>query len=106
MLRCHPDLVERLSSAARPLRSARRAFVDGCPVIVHPLGTPIAAASGTDILVMRTGEPAGALSTESNTLGLGPDWTDLDPWAIDVTFLRATELLRNALARAYARCER
>jgi pimeloyl-ACP methyl ester carboxylesterase len=101
----HPDLVERLASLARPLRSARRAFIGGCPVIHHPAGPPIAAACGTHILVVRTGEPAGPLEPETRTVGLGADWTDLDPWAADVAFSRSTDLLRRALAHAYERAE-
>src|SRR5947209_6728075 len=52
-LHCHPDLVERLSQIARPQRGAARVWVSGCPVVHHPLGAPIACATGTSRLVVR-----------------------------------------------------
>jgi hypothetical protein len=100
-LRCHPDLVERLASLGRARRDVRRTFVAGCPVLHHPAGPPFAAAFGTAGLVVRTRERLGALDPGVTTTGLDDAWRDLDPWAADVTFTRATDLLRDALARAY-----
>jgi hypothetical protein len=100
-LRCHPDLVERLASLARALPGARRMFVAGCPVVHHPAGPAIAAAAGTSTLVVRCGTAPGVLDPGWRTEGLGAPWRDLDPWAADVTFTRSTELLRDALRRAY-----
>lgn len=111
-LRCHPDLVARLAEVARSVgRSAvgavGRRFVAGCPVIHHHQGRPIAAAAGTDWLVVRSALPAGALARAASLeSGLDPDWVELDPWAVDVAFARSTDLLRAHVARAYERAER
>src|SRR5262249_44103029 len=101
VLRCHPDLVERLTTIARPERGVRRVFVGGCPVVHHPAGPPIAAAWGTSALVVRAGGVAGTLDPGVRTEGLDDPWLDLDPWPADVLFRRGTELLRDAVARAY-----
>jgi len=100
-LHCHPDLVARLAEIARPVRGTRRVFVAGCPVITHPHGTPIAAASGTSWLAVRSGEPAGELASRWHTPGLEPPWTELDPFASDVTFARGTDRLRAHVTRAF-----
>ena len=100
-LHCHPDLVERLTQIARPVRGTCRVWVDGCPVVHHPSGPPIACATGTNRLVVRSAQPAGALVSPWRTPGLDPAWTDLDPWAADVTFARTLEMLRMHLRRAY-----
>ena len=106
-LHCHPDLVARLAEVARPVGSTRRVFVDGCPVIHHPYGRPIAAASGTAWMTVRSARPAGALETAEAPLdGLGPDWTMLDPWAADVALSRTSDLLRAHVVRAYELAER
>jgi hypothetical protein len=100
-LACHPDLVERLASSARPLRGVRRTFVAGCPVVHHPNGDAIACAWGTNALVVRAGGVAGPLDAGVRTEGLGADWLDVDPWPTDVLFRRATDLLRDIVRRAY-----
>lgn len=100
-LGCHPDLVERLTSVARPLDGVGRVFVAGCPVVHHPAGPPIACAFGTSGLLARAGGSAGPLDPGVRTAGLDDDWLDLDPWPADVLFRRGTDLLRDALARAY-----
>ena len=101
-LRCHPDLVERVAALVRPLRP-RRAFVGGCPVIHHPAGQPFAAAWGTSALVARLDERPALILATPETIGLDRAWVDLDPWPVDVAFARGTDLLRQALARAYDR---
>jgi hypothetical protein len=107
VMRCDPDLVARLAQVARPVGSTRRVFVDGCPVIHHPRGRPIAAASGTAWLTVRSARPAGALETAEAPLdGLGSDWTMLDPWAADVALSRTIDLLRAHVVRAYELAER
>jgi len=106
-LRCHPDLVARLAEVARSVGPVRRVFVEGCPVIHHPRGRAIAAASGTGWLTVRSARPAGALATDAEVLaGLGPDWVMLDPWAADVALSRTIDLLRAHVASAYDRAER
>ena len=100
-LHCRPDLVQRLTEVARPIRDARRAWIDGSPVVHHGAGPPIACARGTSLLVVRSGLPAGALAADWNTTGLTSDWVDVDPWAADVTFATTTELLRMHVQRAY-----
>ncbi len=104
-LHCHPDLVARLDQVALPTRGVRRAWVCGCPVVHHPSGAPIACARGTSQLVVRSGRPAGALASSWPAVGLGDEWIDLDPWASDVTFARALELLRAHVHAAYERVE-
>jgi len=100
-LHCHPDLVARLAEIARPVRGTARTFVAGCPVIHHPAGQPIAAASGTSWLVVRSAQPAGALASHWHTNGLAPEWVDLDPFAPDVALARGIDLLRAQVARAF-----
>jgi hypothetical protein len=102
-LACHPDLVERLTQLARTVRGACRVWVAGRPVVHHPAGAPIAFADGTSRLVVRSGEPAGILASRWRTAGLDAGWVDLDPWAADVAFARATERLRAHVRRAYER---
>jgi hypothetical protein len=104
-LRCHPDLNERLTQISRPVRGTCRVFIDGCPVVHHPVGPPIAFATGTSRLVVRSAQPAGALASKWRTPGLVDAWVDLDPWAADVTFARTLELLRTHVRRAYDRAE-
>jgi hypothetical protein len=104
-LHCHPDLVERLSQIARPQRGAGRVWISGCPVVHHPLGPPIACATGTSRLVVRSAQPAGALASKWHTPELDAAWVDLDPWAADVTFARTLDVLRAHVARAYALAE-
>ena len=99
-LHCHPDLAERLTQMARPVRGTCRVWIDGCPVVHHPSGPPIACATGTSRLVVRSAQPAGALVSQWRTPGLDGAWVDLDPWAADVTFTRTLELLRTHLRRA------
>ncbi len=101
-LRCHPDLVERLTQATRPVaRTAVRVWVDGCPVIHHPGGAPVACAWNTGHLVVRSDQAAGALAVTSTRTALDSTWVDLDPWAPDVTFTRTIELLRMHVRRAF-----
>jgi hypothetical protein len=104
-MRCHPDLVQRVTQISRPIRGVRRAWVDGCPVVHHPSGVPIAGASGTGCLVVRSGRPAGALTPSWHVAPLGDAWVDLDPWAADVTFAQTIEMLRAHVRAAFDRVE-
>jgi hypothetical protein len=105
-LRCHPDLVERLAEMARPLRRGVRVFVEGCPVVHHPGGAPIACASGTSFLVVRSAQPAGVLASKWDTPPeLDAAWVSLDPWAADVTFTRTLGVLREHMRKAYDHAE-
>ena len=103
-LRCHPDLIQRLTEIARPTRGTRRAFVAGDPVITYA-DHAIAAATGTSWLVVRSDLPAGALATDAHTAGLGAEWQTLDPWAPDVAFAKSTNLLRAHITRAAEQAE-
>ena len=100
-LHCHPDLVARLSEIARPIAGTARVFVSGCPVIHHPDGQPIAAASGTAWLAIRSGRAEGDLAGTWHTPALGTLWAELDPWAGTVAFARGIDLLRGHLADAF-----
>lgn len=105
-LHCHPDLVARLAEVSRSVGAVRRVFVDGCPVIHHPRGRAIAAASGTAWLAVRSARPAGALTTTAEPLpGLDDAWTMLDPWAPDIALSRTIDHLRAHVARAYELAE-
>ena len=84
-LHCHPDLVARVSEIARPIPGAVRVFVAGCPVIHHPSGPPVAAASGTAWFVVR----------QVN------DWNEVDPWQSDIALARGLDLLRERVTRAF-----
>jgi hypothetical protein len=103
-LHCHPDLIERLTQIARPVRGTRRAFVAGCPVITSS-SHAIAAARGTSWFVVRSDRPAGALKTTTDTAGLGPAWQALDPWSADAAFAKGTDLLRAHVVRAVEMAE-
>ncbi|MFM7225108.1 MAG: hypothetical protein ACKO1Y_06720 [Actinomycetota bacterium] len=85
----------------RACRGATTEWVDGCPIAVHPSGRPFAAAYGACGLLVASEEPAGALAPADGDTGPGPPWTALDPWAADVTFARASDLLRNRIPRAF-----
>ncbi len=98
---CHPDLVERVNQIARPQRGTARVWVAGCPVVHHPGGAPIACATGTSRLVVRSARPAGALASAWRTPDLDAAWVDLDPWAADVTFAKTLDVLRAHVARAF-----
>jgi hypothetical protein len=101
-LRCDRALVARLAEVARPIRGVRRRFVAGSPVIEHPRGRPIAAATGTAWLAVRSDLPPGALQIDTPMVNaLGPHWLELNPWSENVAFARALDLLRAHLARAY-----
>jgi hypothetical protein len=106
-LHCHPDLIARLAEAARPIAGVRRRFVAGCPVIEHPRGRPIAAAAGSSWLAVRSDLPPGALRTDASSAAapLGAEWRELNPWAENVAFARALDLLRAHVGRAYELAE-
>ena len=104
-LRCHPDLVERLSQCARPVQGACRVWIEGRPVIHHPAGAPIAWASGMQEFGVRSAQPAGSLASSSVVPALATPWVLLDPWAVDVSFARTLELLRMHVRRAYELAE-
>lgn len=105
-LHCHPDLVMRLAEVARPIDGTARTFVAGCPVIHASGGAPIAAASGTSWLVVGSGRAAGELASLSwHTSWLPDGWVDLEPWAPDVAFARAIDLLRAHVVAALQRVE-
>ena len=89
VLHCHPDLIKRLSLVAHPIPGAVRVFVAGCPVIHHPSGPPIAAASGTSWLTVREHD----------------SWIRLDPWQTDIALARGIDLLRARIASAYREVE-
>ena len=105
-VRCARPLVNRLSEAGRSAeRAIARVWVDGCPVLHHPRGAPLACAWDERSLVVRSAQPAGALATTRTTAGLDDDWVDLDPWATDTSFARTTELLRMHVRHAYELAE-
>jgi hypothetical protein len=94
-LHCHPDLVARLAEVARPLAGTARVFVAGCPVVHAAGGPPIAAASGRAWVAVASGRAAGSLASRApHNSWLPTGWVELDPWAPDVAFARAIDLLR------------
>ena len=105
-LHCERPLVTRLSEAGRTAAPAMaRVWVDGCPVLHHPNGAPVACAWGACSLVVRSAQAPGALTPASTTPGLDDTWVDLDPWAVDTTFARTSDLLRMHVRRAYELAE-
>jgi hypothetical protein len=104
-LRCHPDLIARVAEVARPVRGTARTFVAGCPVIHHSAGRPIAAAAGTRWFAVRSAEPAGALRVAEPRADLGAEWVELDPWASDMSFAKALDLLRRHVSVAFSLAE-
>ncbi|HEV7523795.1 MAG TPA: hypothetical protein VGP92_02450 [Acidimicrobiia bacterium] len=106
-LQCDPALVARLAAVARPIGRPGRRFVDGCPVIHHPRGAPIATAAGADWIAVRSGLPAGALAvTRPPEPALAErGWVNLDPWGPDTAFARVIDLLRAHVSRAYELAE-
>lgn len=102
---CSTELAERFATLTRACRGATIEWVAGCPVAVHPSGSPFAAAYGTGGLLVASDEPPGALAPAGGDAGPGPPWMALDPWAADVTFARATDLLRNRVRRAFAHAD-
>jgi hypothetical protein len=105
-LHCDSKLVTRLASVARPVGGAGRRFVEGCPVIQHPRGRPIAAAAGSAWFVARSALPAGALRpVVTRASFLDPAWVELDPWPGDTAFARTIDLLRAHVARAYEQAD-
>jgi hypothetical protein len=84
-LHCHPDLIARVAEVSRTIRGAARVFVAGCPVIHHPCGQPVAAASGTRWFVIREDH----------------DWNEVDPWQSDIALARGLDLLRVRVTRAF-----
>ena len=104
-LQCSPELVARLTEVARPVAGTRRAWVDGCPVVHHPSGVPIAFAGGESYLAVRSAQAAGALASRWHARELGDSWVDLDPFAPDVGLVHTVELLRGHVQRAYDRAE-
>ena len=118
--RCTPALTELLVAIARPVRGTACAWVHGVPVVLHPSGAPIACAAGSDWLVIRSAQPAGALApradrpetgnsetgnseTGNSGIGLAADWVRCDPWATDTTFTRTRQLLHAQVRRAFDR---
>ncbi len=103
-LRCHRDLITRLAEVARPVDGTARVFVAGCPVVHAECGPAIAAASGRSWLAVASGRPAGDLAPRSRfSSGLPAGWVDLEPWAQDVAFARAIDLLRAHVVDALRR---
>ena len=100
---CTPALAERFATLTRACRGATTEWVADCPVALDPAGRPFAAAYGSAILLVASAEPAGALAPAVVDPAPGPPWTALDAWAADVTFARATDLLRNRVVRALDR---
>ena len=100
-LRCHPDLVERLTQAAAEL-PVELVYVRGLPVLVHPNGVAFATAAGTSQLLlrlpreMRDGVEAGRWGSGD----LGEDeWVGVEPWLDrpgDGPVLALAEWLRRA----------
>jgi hypothetical protein len=88
-LHCNPDLIERVSKISRPIKRTVRVFVAGCPVIHHPAGPPIAAASGTSWFVVRRRD----------------GWDEVDPWQTDIALAQGIDLVRARVASAFAEVE-
>jgi len=91
-------IAERLASLTRSLRP-RRAEVGAAVVLHHPSGRPFAAAYGGRILVHSNLVPA---ALDAHGIDALPGWLSVEPDPPDITFSRGTDVLRDALARAFA----
>ena len=103
---CGAILIGRAARVAlRPLREAWRTFVGGCPVIHHPGGPAIAAVCGTHTLVALT------VSRRDPWRRIRTRWVSVRSGRISIRgrptsrSSRSTDLLRRAIARAYAWAE-
>ena len=89
---------ERLASLTRSLRP-RRAEVGAAVVLHHPSGRAFAAAYAGRILVHSTLVPA---ALDAQGIDALPGWLSVEPDPPDITFSRGADVLRDALARAFA----
>ena len=90
---------ERLASLTRSLRPRRcrgRCAPSCC--IIRPVA-PFAAAYAGRILVHSTLVPA---ALDAQGIDALPGWLSVEPDPPDITFSRGTDVLRDALARAFA----
>ena len=96
--RASDPTAERMLSLTRALKP-RTAAIGSAVVLHHPSGRPFAAAYAERILVHSTLVPA-ALDAEG--VDALPGWLSVTPDPPDITFSRGTDVLRDALARAFA----
>ena len=97
-MRASNPTAERLLSLTRALKP-RTAEVGGAVVVHHPSGRPFAAAYADRILVHSTLVPA---ALDAQGIEALPGWLSITPDPPDITFSRGTDVLRDALARAFA----
>jgi hypothetical protein len=104
MLRCHPDLRDRLEACAAGLPGVRLRYLVGLPVLFHANGVAFGVASGTTWIAMRIPElgQRAVVRSRWGTRGLGGDWIDVDPWITELPAHEGTSRLRGWARAAYA----
>ena len=103
-LRCHPDLCDRLESAAAGLPSVKLRYLVGLPVLLHANGVAFGLASGTTWIALRI-PPLGqraVLRSRWGTRGLDAEWVDVDPWISELPAHEGTSRLRGWTRAAHA----
>ena len=85
VLRCHPDLCDRLEAIAEGLDAHLR-YLGGLPVLVHANDVIFAVAAGTSWISLRL-PPSGHSAIIRSAWGrrrLEGEWVDVDPWLSDL----------------------
>jgi hypothetical protein len=95
-LATHPDLCERLREIGGP---ATYVFERGRPVLKSDHGLIVAFAAGTHILCIRVTNADPRLVVEDGP-DLGPGWTRVDPWTVNVPREEGLELLAGLVRQA------
>jgi hypothetical protein len=105
-LHVHPDLIERITAAAREVPGASPIAVLGF-LGVDCGGRLIAVATGTSGFFLRLDAlPPGPPAIPSRPVPeLGAGWLAVDPWLPEVTLPEAVPLLARCLSAAAARVE-
>jgi len=103
-LRCHPDLCERLESAASGLPGVKLRYLVGLPVLLHANGVAFGLAAGTTWLALRIPEHGqrAVLRSRWGTRGLDSEWVDVDPWLSELPSPEGTSRLRGWARAAHA----
>jgi len=100
-LSTHPDLCERLEQLhAEAGAPATFAYRYGRPVL-EAAGVIVAFAAGTHIMCVRVPRAdVDARLVVEDRPELGPEWTRVDPWTVDVPRAEGRALLAALLRRA------
>lgn len=106
-LSTHPDVcdrVEQINEAAGEPPAFR--YLYGRPALVAENGVVVAFGAGTYIFCVRVSrDEVDARLVADRGPALGPDWTCVDPWTVEIPkdegLRQLTDLVLTALARAH-----